>query len=301
VPAKSPAILHNFFLDLRREVLLGNPFLEKPEQAKLEEHHCHIKNAGIYSPELVWAIYQGRRKFPVNAVLESPGAIVLDAGCGCGSDTILFAALDAEVVAVNSSSEELTIAEKRARYYEKILNRDLNIRFVQADLNDYVPEGKDVSLTWLASILAVIEDQETFLKRIFHSTRPGGRVVVVDYNLQHPPFLWNEWHRRKRALTKSPEFARRADFWGMVRRKGREGARFFPANGDGLFDDVQFFTPGTLKSLLRQVGFQALPPRFTGCAPPLFHKASVPLEHLFSRIPGWNALGRAYLITGIKG
>jgi hypothetical protein len=102
-------------------------------------------------------------------------------------------------------------------------------------------------------------------------------------------------------LAKSPEFARRADFWDMVRRKGREGARFFPANGDGLFDDAQFFTPGTLKSLLRKVGFQVLPPLFTGCAIPLFRQFSVRVEYMLSRLPGWKSLGRAYLITGVKG
>ncbi len=237
---------------------------------------------------------------PVKVIMETPSPLVLDAGCGFGSDTILFAALGARVLSINLSDEEIAIAQKRAHYYEEILSQRLEITWVQADLNNYLPAGKDFSLTWLASVLAIIRDQEAFLRRVFGATKRKGKIMIVDYNLLHPPFLWNEWLRRRRAMQKSQEFAYQANFWTMVRRRGRKGARFFPLNGDGLFDDAQFFTPGTLKSLLRQVGFQALPPRFTGCAPPFFHEASVPLEHLFSRIPGWNALGRAYLITGIK-
>ncbi len=295
------AIARTFFCALKQEIVQGYPSLSQEEQSRLQDHHPFIKNPGRYPPELVSAIYVSRRMVPVKAILETPNPLVLDAGCGCGSDSILFAALGAKVLSVNLAAEEVAIGEKRRRYYEEKLEQELHINYVHADLNDYVPEEKDVSLTWLASILAVIEDQETFIKRIFHSTRPGGRVVVVDYNLQHPPFLWNEWLRRKRALAKSPEFSQRANFWGMVRRKGREGARFFPANSDGLFDDVQFFTPGTLKSLLRKVGFQVLPPLFTGCAIPLFGQFSVRVEYMLSRLPGWKSLGRAYLVTGVKG
>jgi len=293
-------ITRTFFATLKQEVVQGNPSLSQEEQSRLQDYHPFIKNPGRYPPELVSAIYASRRIVPVKAILETPNPMVLDGGCGCGSDSILFAALGAKVLSVNLAAEEVAIGEKRKRYYQEKLGEELHIKFVHADLNEYVFEWEKVSLTWLASILAVIRNQEEFLKRIFQATRAGGRVMVVDYNLLHPPFLWSEWLRRRRSMQKSQEFARQANFWTMVRRKERTGARFFPLNGDGLFDDVQFFTPGTLKSLLQHAGFQVLPPLFTGCAPPLFPQISVPLEHLLSRLPGWHSLGRAYSITGIK-
>jgi hypothetical protein len=150
-------------------------------------------------------------------------------------------------------------------------------------------------------VLAVIENQDAFLNRIYQATRAGGKIMIVDFNLWNPPFMWTEWRRRRQALRKSPEFARHADFWAMVRRRKRSGAFFFPQLGGGLFDDVQFFTPGTLGYLLERVGFQLLLPGFSGFAPPvLFKGLSAHLEKVFSRVPIVKSLGRAYLVTGVK-
>jgi SAM-dependent methyltransferase len=292
--------IRKFHGALRREVLEGNPFLGPEEQSILRDYHPLLGSPGRYPPELVESIYLNRRAAPAKLIRERPDSVVLDAGCGVGTDSILFAALGAKVVAVNLSAEELGVAERRVRYYEKTWGRRLEVRLVRGDLNRYAPD-EDLSLAWLASILAVIKDQETLLERIFRSTRRRGEIMVVDYNLLHPPFLWGEWRRRSCARSRSPEFSRQAYYWAMVRRRGRRGARFFPLTEGGLFDDAQFFTPGTLRSLLRKVGFRVLPPRFSGCTPLSSAPVSTSLENILSRLPGWKVLGRAYLMAGVKG
>ena len=125
--------------------------------------------------------------------------------------------------------------------------------------------------------------------------------MILDYNLLNPLVLWEEWRRRRRALRHSPEFARQADFWRMVGRRGRRGARYFPRTDGGQFDDVQFFTPGTLTALLSRVGFEPLETAFSGFVPPLpFRGLSASLERKLCRVPGLRNLGRAYLVTGRK-
>ncbi len=299
--ADSPeTVVSSFYSALQHEVNRGNPFLDDAEQERLREHHPFILDPGNYPPGLVAALHNRRRIAPVKAIRESSAPLVLDAGCGCGSDSILFAALGASVVAVNIFSEELLVAEKRARYYEKIGGGKLNIRFIQADLNDYIPGEENFSLTWFASVLAVIRDQESLLKRVFQATRDHGRIMLVDYNLLHPPFLWKEWRRRNAVREKCPDFVREGHFWKMFRRKGRTGARFFPLAEGGIFDDAQFFTPGTLGALLQRAGFRVLPAVFSGCTLPVFSGPAVCLERALSRAPGWKSLGRAYLLTGMK-
>jgi SAM-dependent methyltransferase len=300
-PADPPeTVVSSFYSALQQEVNRGNPFLDDAEQELLRGHHPFIVDPGNYPPGLVAAVHNRRRTAPVKAIRESSAPTVLDAGCGCGSDSILFAALGASVVAVNVSSDELAVAEKRARYYEKVGGVNLNIRFIQDDLNDYLPGEENFSLTWFASVLAVIRDQESLLKRVFQATRDQGRIMLVDYNLLHPPFLWKEWRRRNTVREKCPDFAREGHFWKMVRRKGRMGGRFFPLAEGGLFDDAQFFTPGTLRALLQRAGFRVLPAVFSGCALPAFPGPAVFLERALSRVPGWKSIGRAYLITGVK-
>jgi SAM-dependent methyltransferase len=294
-------IAHAFYTHLRAELANGNPYLDKEEQARLRSHYPFMMDSNRYPPELVSTIYAYRRAYPVQAILDSKNPLVFDAGSGYGSDSFLFAALGGEVVAVDVSAEQVEIAEKRKPYYEEVFRRSLDVTFRVADLDEYTPERKNLSLTWLSSVLAIVRNQDAFLDRIYKATRAGGKVMVVDFNLLNPFFLWNEWRRRRQALRESREFAREGDFWAMVQRRGRKGARFYARDGEGVFDDVQFFTPATLARLLRSVGFQPLTPGFSGFTPPfLFRGVSNHLERVFSRVPGLNNLGRAYVVSGEK-
>jgi len=290
-----------FFNYLQTELTSGNPHLSEEEQERLRSHYPYVMDSYRYPMELVATIYSTRRAHPTKAILESENPLVFDAGCGYGSDSFLFAALGAKVLALDASHDQIEIAKKRKRYYEKLLERTLDITFTVADLNEGTPASADISLTWLSSVLAVIEEQDTFLTRVYWATRTGGKIMIVDYNLWNPHFLWTEWRRRRQALSKSPEFARHADFWGMVNRKNRLGAMFFPRSEGGFFDDVQFFSPRSLGRLLERVGFRLSPSFFSGFAPPfLFNGLSAQVERAFSQVPIIKNLGRANLVTAVK-
>jgi SAM-dependent methyltransferase len=295
-------ITRDFYQVLRREVLYGNPYLTNHEQNRLQLHHDVIMNTKKYPPSLASIIYVNRRSRAVQAILAAPDAMVFDAGSGFGSDSFLFAALGAKVLAVDISPEQIAIARKRKLYFEqKVFGRELAIDFEVADLKHHVPEGKNFSLTWIASVLAVLPDQKNFLQRVYAATRAGGQVMVTDMNLRNPWFLFKEWRRRQRAKGTSPEFACQDDFWGMVRRRGRSGAIFFPLKSPGQFDDAQFFTAGTLGALLRQAGFRVAQPGFSGFVFPHIHTSySATLESFMAAVPILNNLGYFYSVTGIK-
>jgi SAM-dependent methyltransferase len=295
-----PAVIQ-FYKTLQEELINGNPFLQPEEQTLLSKHRPLIVDPGHYSPELVAVNYVNRRSAAAEAIQGSRESIVFDAGCGYGSDSLFFASLGARVLSVDFSPENIDIAKKRKDYYEQKLDMKLSVKFLVADLNDYVPEITNLSLTWISSVLAVIEDQDNFLRRIYEATKPEGQIVITDFNLVHLPFLLGEWWRRHSALRDSPEFATNANFLNMVRRYRRQGARYYPFREKGSFDDVQFFTPGSLARLLRAVGFRPLLPQFSGFVPPLLPgKFSVALENFLSELPVFRHLGRAYVMTGLK-
>jgi SAM-dependent methyltransferase len=295
------SITRTFFTLVRTEVTDGNSYLSKEEQVRLQTHYPFMMDSNRYPPELLSTIYVCRRLHPVQTLLSSAEQLVLDAGCGYGADSLLFAATGAKVMAVDLSADNIEIAQKRKRYYEQALDRPLDVTFLTADLNDYTPDSNEISVTWLSSVLAIVKNQDTFLARIYKATRAGGRIMIVDYNLWNPHFLWTEWRRRRRAFERSPEFSRNANYWAMVTRKRRDGAFFYPQSGGGVFDDVQFFTPGTLGRLLEQVGFRPLPSYFSGFAVPfLFKGLSMQAEKVFSQAPIIKRLGRAYVVTGVK-
>ena len=259
-------------------------------------------NPDKYPIGLAAIIYSNRRAPAVRAIIEHQAPVVFDAGCGYGTESFLFAALGAKVLAVDISPEQISIAQKRKLYFEhEIFHKKLDIDFEISDLNRYVPREQNISLTWIASVLASIANQDDFLRRVYTGTRPGGYIMVTDMNLLNPLFLFKEWRRRQRAKTTCPEFARQADFCAMVRRKRRSGARFFPRSVQGLFDDVQFFTAGTMNALLRQTGFRIYQTTFSGFLPPILFANPFTLpDSLISKIPVLKELGYFYLITGFK-
>jgi SAM-dependent methyltransferase len=296
------AIAARFYQLLRREVLDGNPELDAGEQALLRGHYGVMCQPDRYSPALASTIYARRRARAV-AVVAAGGAggrpPVLDAGCAYGSESLLFAALGARTLAVDLSAPALAIAAKRKRYYEALLCRPLDIRFEAGNLATYQPAERELELTWIASVLAAVTDQDAFLGRVAAATRPGGRIIVTDMNLRNPLFFLGEWRRRRHNQRKSATFAREADFLAMLARRGRTGARYFQTDEGGLIDDVQFFTPRTLRRLLVQAGFRVLPPAYAGCAP--FPRGpAAPLERVLARAPGLRSLGYFYLLEGVR-
>jgi len=291
-----------FYAALRKEIIYGNPYLNNKEQERLQSHYEVIMNPKKYPPDFAATIYSNRRAPAVRAILKTQDPVVFDAGCGYGSESFLFAALGAKVLAVDISTEHISIALKRKLYFEKeIFGKELNITFEVANLNRFVFRERDISLTWLASVLAALSNQGDFLRRVYAATKEGGCVMVTDMNLLNPLFLFKEWRRRQQAKLASPEFSRHADFWSMVRRKGRSGARFFPFKDQGIFDDVQFFTQKTLVALLGEVGFKTSLISYNGFLSPWFYRNFSPsLEITLTKIPFLKVFGYFYFVRSIK-
>lgn len=268
-PADSDAIIRRFYDILRREVLDGNPYLDGAQQERLRSHYPVMNAPRRYPPALVTTIYAQRRGPLVRSILEATEPRVFDAGCGYGSESYLFAALGAKVLAVDLEDDRITIARRRQAYYEELFGCPLDITFGARDLNIYDPELRDLSLTWMGSVLACLPDQDGLFSRLYEATRPGGEVTISDMNLLNPLFMVKEWLRRQRAAESSPEFAEAQDFIAMFWRHQRRGALYYP-NADGdFFDDSQFFWPKTLGELFRRTGFEPQKPFFSGFVPPL--------------------------------
>lgn len=297
----SGRLTRSFYATLRREVLDGESALDGDEIAELRGHYPIMMRPERYPPRLVAAIYAERRAPAVAAIMESVESSVFDAGCGFGSESFLFAAAGARVLAVDRSPEKLAIARKRQGHYEELFGKRLEVTFAAGDLDAYEPDERDLSLTWLASVLAAIQNQEALLRRIHAATRTGGRVMITDMNLLNPLFALNEWRRRYQARQRNADLAGKLSFPAMFFRRRRRGARYLPDGAGEPFDDAQFFWWRTLAGLLRQTGFEPERPAYSGFVPPL---AAVPnpsaLETALAQVPLVRCGGYFYLMSGVR-
>lgn len=291
-----------FYSCLRLEVLEGNPLLPDEEQRLLRDHYPVMADSVYYPPALAQAIYVRRRRHPVRSILNTEAPFVYDAGCGFGSESFLFASLGAKVLGVDRSSQQISIAGKRKAYYEELFDRKLDIEFVTGDVTESVPVEGNLSLTWMASVFAAVTDQDSLFRKIHDATRSGGEIMVSDMNLMNPLFLAGEWRRRRAAMCKSRAFREQADFAVMFRRRGRNGARYYPMDeGEGEFDDVQFFSASTLQRLMKETGFFPCMVDHSGFVPPMLARMGLAgLEYVIPHVPLLRNLGYFYIVSGRK-
>jgi SAM-dependent methyltransferase len=129
---------------------------------------------------------------PVGAALlttaaPSPGANVLDIGCGCGATTLAAAAQvgpTGSVSGVDLSEPMLGVARQRAR------NLDVtNVDFTQADAQTHPFEPGSVDLVLSRFGTMFFDDAVAAFTNVAHALRPPGRLCLASWR----PLADNEW------------------------------------------------------------------------------------------------------------
>ena len=287
----------DFYKRLRQEVVRGNDCLTADENRALQAHYPIMMNSRRYPATLAETIYASRRRHAVAAIRDTEMPVVLDAGCGFGSESFLFAMLGARVIALDVSAEQIAIAEKRKPYYEACLEKPLAIDFVVADLNRYVPQNTNLSLTWLASVLPIVRDKLGFMRRIRSATRPQGKVLVTDLNLANPMFQLAEW---RRGHLGDGRLAWLKPMFDTFSRRPFNGARY-PVSRDNVDGYSCFFNPRGLSRLLTSAEFKISLVDCAGFAPPqLFGDIAASAEAWIGGLPWINRFGYFYTVGAEK-
>jgi len=112
---------------------------------------------------------------------------VLDAGSGFGTFAMLFAAVGADVTAVDLRPDRLQAAEQRLAFYRRTTGEPLAVRNLRADLTR--EWDRKVDLVWVYNALSHIDPLDPFLQAVRDHLKPGGVLVVGDINGAHPGHL----------------------------------------------------------------------------------------------------------------
>ncbi|HET7224822.1 MAG TPA: class I SAM-dependent methyltransferase [Candidatus Eisenbacteria bacterium] len=109
---------------------------------------------------------------------------VLDAGCGYGTFSLLFAAVGAEVTGADLRPDRLAVADCRREFHAASTGTTLSVVFERRDLARDWQERFDV--VWVHNALSHIDPLEPFLDRVGRQLTPGGVLVVGDINGANP-------------------------------------------------------------------------------------------------------------------
>jgi 2-polyprenyl-3-methyl-5-hydroxy-6-metoxy-1,4-benzoquinol methylase len=106
---------------------------------------------------------------------------VLDAGCGFGTECLLFASAGADVTGNDLRGERVHAAEKRPAFWARETGRPLALRFRLANIFDE-PERDHFDVIWVHNAITHIHPVDGFLRLCRDLLAPGGEVVIVDVN-----------------------------------------------------------------------------------------------------------------------
>ncbi len=243
---------------------------------------------------LAVAAYAARLAPLVEAAVRSPGARFIDAGSGCGSESILLGLLGCRVSGLELVRVRREYARSRLAFYRDKLAPGGDVGFVNDNVLHFLAKDPGVDVIWANEAVSHIHPAETFFRAAWSALSPGGLLIVADSNGLNP-------------------IAR----WRAARIRGGSGwytERRFSVLDDEAHDEVaeeRLFSAVSLPRALRRAGFavrrvemfgflgsSVLPAPLRDRA--VLSSALVALQSGLKRLPGVRFLGSGMTIIAQK-
>ena len=166
----------------------GKPPRTKPWFVELFDED-YLRTLPFLTPQAT----QAEAEFVINALALTPGAQVLDVGCGYGRHAMELAARGFHVVGLDLSTPLLV------RGGEEALRRGLTINFVRGDMRELDFDAQFDGAYCLFSTFGYFDDEtnKKTVSNIARALRPGGRVLIEILNRDYvitdlPTRVWWE-------------------------------------------------------------------------------------------------------------
>lgn len=182
-----------------------------------------------------------RRLLPVVELILAapPGLKILDAGCGYGTESLLFAWLGGDVTAVELVPERADLAESRTEFFAGRSPVPLKLRFVRANVLKFLRRPGSFDLIWAMEAISHIFPPQEFLFRAGPRLAPDGVLGLSDPNLANP-FAWLRAVRIRGSIRHSPHHRFRD-----------------PESGEPVdYGQEKIFSVFGLERLLRRTGYR---------------------------------------------
>ena len=190
-------------------------------------------------------------------ILDEDKPIVLDAGCGLGTESLLFGLLGSEVLAVDIHPTRMEVAERRKEWYQSNVYANLRLRFIQRDIIQFLTEVTEdcrPNIIWLSEAISHIYPPERFLNLAPSVLQSNGKIVISESNPLNVVIRAMNWKER---------IARYKNITKHQRKQFKKGNLFlYPwtiqdphTNKEVNICNEKLWTPQQLKVMLQSVGF----------------------------------------------
>ena len=214
-----------------------------------------------FSPRMQ-KFYRSQSSEVVEMILQKKKPVLLDIGCGCGTETLWFSKLGAKCMGIDVFNSMIEVAKERKKFLEDIWEENISCQYKVASVFNLNPLDTKFDIIWIQQAFHHIEPREYLLPLLFSLLNDDGVLVFSESN------AWNPFIQlsllKMRGLKTIIEV--------------EEGGQLVP------WGHERIITPISLMRTLRRHGFTVSPPRYFRLLPSnkIFEKISF-LETIWPR------------------
>lgn len=120
---------------------------------------------------------------------------LLEVGAGCGTESLWFSLLGADVTAVDLAADRLAVARARRDWLQEHLVRKLSAEFLEVSLFDF-ETPKPFNLIWMEQTFHHLEPRELVYSKLYSLLDPNGMLVISECNAWNIPMQLHLLMRR---------------------------------------------------------------------------------------------------------
>jgi len=219
---------------------------------------------------------------------------IMDAGCGYGSESLLFALLGHDAVGVELVRERAELARSRIPFFQSRCAFPLKIRFENANILEFLERSSPLDAIWSMEAVSHIYPPEAFLNLAYQRLKTDGLLIVSDPNKKNP------W-----------AFVRSVRIRGGLRHAPHQRFRDPEKGAPVDYGQENIFTAPGFKRELEKAGFRVKSLCYSGFMGTSFFPENALRKKLFSRflisveksarkIPFVKSLGSIYTAIAVK-
>ena len=158
---------------------------------------------------------------------------VLEVGAGCGTESLWFSLLGADVTAIDLATDRLAVAKSRRDWLQKNVTQAVHAQFVEISLFDFEAQ-EPFDLIWMEQTFHHLEPRAMVYTKLASLLRPGGSLVICEVNawnlLLQLQFFMQRGFKTKTSFVnaegRSIEYGNERVTTPSALRRGLEGAGF---------------------------------------------------------------------------
>jgi len=145
-----------------------------------------------------WSIPLGLKEGVMRVGDNTHGSLtVVDAGCGFGTETLLFSFCLGESIGLDLDAGRIRTAKRRLQFYRDKTGYDNDASFLVGAADQLPFDGGSVDMVFTNSFLSHVSSPLEFFRESYRVLRKNGVLVCLDSNKMNP-FVWLKTENARR-------------------------------------------------------------------------------------------------------